>query len=113
MEYIVEMAGAVLSVDGLPTFPDGAVREPVIRCGGCGRTTIEEHTGDSQLTCWVFKTFGVVVKPEHFCGYAIPKEDCQNPAKKDKGGIHLKGLDSSRPGHEFAVLSDGPYAENK
>ena len=86
MEHIVDMTGVVTSVSGIETFPEGAVREPVVRCGGCDHTTIETHTGDSRLTCWVFKVFGIVVKPDHHCGYGVPKTGCQNAVKNGKRG---------------------------
>lgn len=113
MEHIVEMAGVVLNVSGIETFPKGAVRECVIRCADCEHSRIEEHTGDKKLTCWVFEKFGLVVKPTHHCGYGVLKKDCQNTAKNEGWKKAVDYKPPSRPEHEFTVLSDGPYAENK
>ena len=41
----------------------------IVRCKHCRHSNIQKHTGDDVLTCWVHKSHGEAVKPDHFCGY--------------------------------------------
>lgn len=47
----------------------------VVRCKHCKHSNIQRHTGDDVLTCWVHKSHGLAVAPDHFCGYGEVPDD--------------------------------------
>lgn len=57
--FIGIMAMAVLAASG----------RDVVTCKHCKHSGIEKHTGDEVLTCWVRRTYGEAVQPDHFCSY--------------------------------------------